>query len=70
MRADAIKEGNVSVVPTTVVDQIRLWQQEGQRVRSDEGQCASDNRISSHAPDAWFQAIFTRTFPLMPTTIL
>ncbi|KAK4055924.1 RNA polymerase II transcription factor B 52 kDa subunit [Microbotryomycetes sp. JL221] len=37
MRADAIREGNVSVIPTTVVDQIRLWQQEGERVRSDEG---------------------------------
>ncbi|KAM0787327.1 hypothetical protein ACM66B_003416 [Microbotryomycetes sp. NB124-2] len=42
MRADAIKEGNASVIPTTVVDQIRLWQQEGQRVRSDEGYLYTD----------------------------
>ncbi|KAK4046149.1 RNA polymerase II transcription factor B 52 kDa subunit [Microbotryomycetes sp. JL201] len=42
MRADAIKECNASVIPTTVIDQIRLWQQEGQRVRSEDGYLYTD----------------------------
>lgn len=37
MRADSLRDSNPSVLPTTVIDQIRLWQREGQRVQSAEG---------------------------------
>lgn len=37
MRADAIKEGVAAVLPNTVVDQIRLWEQERQRVLVTDG---------------------------------
>ncbi|SCV67579.1 BQ2448_5190 [Microbotryum intermedium] len=47
MRADAIKEGAASILPTTVVDQIRLWEQEGQRVQTSEGYLYDDFLASS-----------------------
>ncbi|ORY88174.1 RNA polymerase II transcription factor B subunit 2 [Leucosporidium creatinivorum] len=62
MRADQIREGAPSVLPTTVVDQIRLWQQEGERVQSTEGYLYDD---FSAAADYELVATYARELGVM-----
>ena len=58
------------IIPVTVQDQIRLWEMEKHRVKSEEGVALGSPKVFPiiHVPSG--QAISTKTFPLLATTRL